>query len=355
MEALTVTCTVIASVMIGFLARKSTLDWVGTFFPTTESVRVPFYLADIFIGLGLVSTFACSLIYANREKMLMKHLTMTRSLNPYGYLLTMMVIRSLAFAVIQSFCWVFIALPLQGFSFSHIDIILINTIMFGFTWTGATFGVLLLVPPTYASHLLMIMNVCMMFLSGVFFYMSRIYGVFQVMHYFNPLFYILAASAGVVGINMLDSGCSETQHPGECASGLRILEMADVISMSSLVAQAFNLMFLIVFCVGVSFLLRPRELIRSSQKDRGDEKNEADDFEEDPVPEFDRRDAFKKSAMSKSKSRMSLVGARPAAIRSTDEWTAASMKYVMKSRRVSFLEQPMEEVETSSLDSNAEA
>jgi hypothetical protein len=45
-----------------------------------ESIRVPFYLADLYMGIGFLISFGISLVYAKRERVLVKHFTTVRSL-----------------------------------------------------------------------------------------------------------------------------------------------------------------------------------------------------------------------------------------------------------------------------------
>ena len=84
---------------------------------------------------------------------------------------------------------------------------------------------------------------------------------------------------------MFDTGCDETQHPGECASGLRLLDMSDIVPFTSLMAQGLNLVFVFIVWLGIMYRLRPREWIIDS-------KNEVETLKEDTVSEDESGDTF---------------------------------------------------------------
>jgi len=132
---------------------------------------------------------------------------------------------------------VFIALPLLGYT-SDLDIIFVNTSIFAFAWSGGTFGASILISSSlYSAHVVMLMDVLLTFFSGIFFLISRVYGFFEVLQYANPLFYILSANAYIIASTMDNGCCGAKQHPGECASGNRIMELDEITEFSSLAAQ----------------------------------------------------------------------------------------------------------------------
>jgi len=130
-ECLLTAGSLMGAAFVGFLARKSTVDWEFSFLPATEGLRVPFYLVDVLIGIAFITSFGGALILANREKMLMKHFTTVRLMNPFTYMMTSLLFRSAIHGIIQGGCWVFIALPLLGYT-SDLDIIFVNTSIFAF-------------------------------------------------------------------------------------------------------------------------------------------------------------------------------------------------------------------------------
>jgi len=248
-EVVVILCTICGAVFAGFLARKSTADWTD-YLPTNEGVRLPFYMADILVAMSLISSFGGSLIYGQREREIINHFVTIRTMDPLAYLLTTGV-RCAVQGILQAGLWVFIFLPILGLPLRDSLSIFVTCSVFGFGWIGFTFAASFICPVAYYAHLLMVLNMYCAFFSGVFFIWSRLYGFFKVLHYFNPLFYTLSAMSYTF-LNNVDTGCSETQHPGECASGTRLLEMAEVVPFSSLGAQGVNLvLWFVAFAVSL--------------------------------------------------------------------------------------------------------
>ena len=318
LECLLLAGSAMGALVVGFLARKSTADWESSFLPAGEGTRVPFYIADTLVGMAFITSFGGALIFANREISLMRHFTTVRLMNPCAYIMTSLLFRSAIHGIIQASCWVFIAMPVLGYT-SDLDILFINTAIFGFAWSGATFGASISNPSSlYSAHVIMIMDVLLTFFSGVFFLMSRLYGFFKVLHYFNPLFYILSANAYILAYTM-DNGCGAKQHPGECASGHRIMELDEITQFTSLFAQGVNGLFVMCAFLLTAFALRTRDTVGSNNtidvKDTGN-------LEDGELPEpLVAADTIQPS-FSSSSMRQSLINAVSLNIRSSAKLNA---------------------------------
>ena len=236
----------------------------------------------------------------------MKHFVTVRLMDPSAYLLTLLLFRSAVQGVLQSCCFNLVAIPLLGFPVSKLDVIFMNTAVFGFAWTSATFGASIMISSSfYSAHVIVIMDLLMVFFCGVFFYISRVYSIFKVLHYMNPLFYILSANTYVFGTHMLESGCGEKQHPGECATGTRILEMDDITPFTSLTAQGVNVLFALIFFILALYSLYPKNQFseHTPAPTTGDEEPSADN--EDFVD-----NSARPSLLGDSSRRQSLTGFR---------------------------------------------
>lgn len=291
---------------------------------------MPFYVADVLVGLGFVTSFGVSLVYANRERMLVKHFTTVRLLDSNAYLLVLLLFRSMVHGIIQASCYIFIAIPVLGFSAERLDILFVNTAIFGFAWTGMTFGTAIMVSsPFYSSHAVLVMDLMMVFFCGIFFFMSKIYYVFKLVHYLNPLFYTLSANSFVLATYMLKTGCKDKQHPGECASGPRILEMDDITPFTSLTAQGLNFIFAFLFFGITLFHLIPRDNIKisgvSDTRTTGEESSSLSHGDIAPDASMINRRAHFKNSRSTAKSVLFQVQG-VSQRRSMVEWKQVSSK-----------------------------
>jgi ABC-type multidrug transport system ATPase subunit len=268
-EAVLCLCTIVGALFTGLLARKSTAEW-SDYLPTSEGVRFPFYMADILVAMSLISSFGGSLIYGWRERDIINHFVTIKAMDPFAYLLTSFAIRCIVHGIIQAGLWVFIFLPMLELPLDNSLMVFVTCAMFGFSWAGLTFAVAFICPRAYTAHTLMVLDMFAAFNSGVFFIWSSLYQVLKVFHYANPLFYTLSAISYMV-LNSVDTGCSDTQHPGECASGTRLLELADVVQCSGLRAQGVSIIFGVAAFVLSLYKLRSK-LTTSRRLLRGDPK-----------------------------------------------------------------------------------
>ena len=164
----------------------------------------------------------------------------------------------------------------MGFT-TDLDMIFVTTSVFGFSWSAATFGASLMQSSSlYSAHVVMIMDVLLTFFSGAFFLMERLYLVFEVLHYVNPLFYTLSAVSYVIASG-LNNGCGQLQIPGECASGRYILNMAQIAPFSSLAAQGYCILFALVIFFFTALQLRAKETIGQN-----DHEYDAEEGKDDP-------------------------------------------------------------------------
>ena len=189
---------------------------------------------------------------------MINHFVTIKAMDPFAYLLTSFVLRCIVHGILQAGLWVFICLPLLGLPLNNSLTVFVTCALFGFSWAGMSFAVAFLYPRAYTAHIIMFLDMFAAFFSGVFFLWSRLHQVFKVFHYANPLFYTLSAISYMV-LNSVDTGCNETQHPGECASGTRLLEMADVVPCSGLRAQGVSI------CFGVAAFALSLYKLRSKQ------------------------------------------------------------------------------------------
>lgn len=207
-------------------------------------------------GLVFMSSYGISLVYATRERQLMKNFVAQKVLKPGWYLLTMMI-RSAFFGICQSFLWVFISLPLMDLFGSTIDVVFVNTAVFAATWTGSTFALATIVPPAFVAHNVMLLDVYGIFLSGLFSLWSQSYRFTRGLQYLNPLFYMVSANSGLL-VMEYDSGCGKRSHPGLCATPRHILDTNEIQAFSALEAQGFCLAFGLIFFTLALIRNRPK-------------------------------------------------------------------------------------------------
>ena len=172
----------------------------------------------------------------------MNHFRSIRLMSPPGYLAAMLLLRSFVHGVIQAAAWIFVTNPIIGYT-ADLDMIFTTMALFIFSWSAITFAVAIAQSSSlYSSHIVMIMDVFMVFFSGPYFFFDNIYGIFKAIHYICPNFYSSSAVAYVVALSM-DNGCGPTQFPGECASGRDILSMAEIQPFSIALAQGIQIIF----------------------------------------------------------------------------------------------------------------
>ena len=107
--------------------------------------------------------------------------------------------RSMVHGILQAACCIFMGIPLLGFSTVKLVIRFMNAAIFGFAWTGVTFGAAIMVASSFdSSHVVLVMNILILLFCRIFFFMSRLYFVFKLVHYLNPFFYISSASASII-------------------------------------------------------------------------------------------------------------------------------------------------------------
>ena len=139
---------------------------------------------------------------------------------------------------------------------------------------------------------------------------------------------------------MFETGCKDTQHPSECATSRKILDMSDLIPFTSLQAQGINIMFLIIFSFGAWNSLRPREMILLDPNKGADSSDaEADVFESSAAITLDvpdRRVSFHRSTSITSEVNLVSLMGRPKSLRSDSDWVQVSRKSLLKkSQRLS--------------------
>lgn len=261
--------TSVAAVFTALIGRPSLLyDQV----PTMLSLRIPVYVSLMLFGATFMTSFGVSIVYAEREKLLVSNFVPQGALKSHAYILAMSF-RSIFYGVIQATVWVLVSLPILGLWGDKADIVLANVAIFTAAWTTATFFAALAAP--YAAvHVVMIMCVYAVFLSGPFNLWNETYGFIQFLQAVNPLFYVVSANVAVV-LEYFDPGCDDLTHPGTCAQSNYILEMNQTQDVSSVRSQFGCLVVVALTVCATAFFMFPRSQVSSSKEVVDDPVEEA--------------------------------------------------------------------------------
>ena len=252
--------TIVAAVFTALIGRPS-LAYEEV--PTSLSIRIPIYVSLMLFGATFMTSYGVSLVYAQREKPLVSIFIPQNVLNPFAYVLSM-TLRSVFYGVVQATVWVLVSLPLLNLWGDKVDIILANAAIFTAAWTCATFFAAL-GTPFAATHIVMIMCVYAVFLSGPFNLWKETYGFIRFLQSINPLFYVVSANIAVV-LEYFDPGCDNLTHPGTCAQANYILEANQTQDVSSLMSQLGCLLVFLLTITAATYFLYPRSQVSPAKE-----------------------------------------------------------------------------------------
>ena len=145
------------------------------------------------------------LVYDQNENKLLKNFVVQGSLHPLGYVVNV-IMRSTFFALIQTIGWYATLLPIIDFVGENTAVICINTLFYCASWICFSFLIVTVVHKRYSIHVLVILGSFSVLLSGNLTPWKAIPKGLKVLHYINPLFYLVVSSTRLI-LGQLQTGC----------------------------------------------------------------------------------------------------------------------------------------------------
>jgi len=200
--------SIISGFLVGYLVRGSINEHGEDFYPYHYAYRLPLYFAAVFMGMSILSSLGVSAVYDQNENKLLKNFVVQGSLRPLGYVVNV-IIRGAFFASIQTIGWYATLLPIIDFVGENTAVICINTVFFCASWICFSFLIITIVPKRYSTHVLVLLGSFSTLLSGAIAPWKAIPKGLQVLHYINPLFYLMTSSTRLI-LDQVQTGCPFT-------------------------------------------------------------------------------------------------------------------------------------------------
>jgi hypothetical protein len=181
-------------------------------------------------ALTFIQTFECASVYGAYERSMLGFYIQSRSLHKRGVAI-MNFFRFVTVSFIVSSCYYIVFysfVDLPGEFFPDHFIIFLMTVLYIAAIGFCAFSFGLIIDPSLAIHLSMLMFSTMLFLSGfIAIPFGELPEILKTLHFMVPSFYLTTSTANIL-FQDYKMDCKELDHPAVCSGGEFILNQMDL-------------------------------------------------------------------------------------------------------------------------------